>query len=694
MNGKKLCEMSGLLLAFSLAAAAQAPSAGAAKPAAQAPAAPEAQVHGINPANLDPSVKPCQDFFRYATGGWVAKNPIPPEYPRWGSFDLLALRNQEELKGILESAEKDAKAPAGSVERKLGEFYAAAMDEKKADELGSKPLQPEMERIAALKDLKGLSAEAAELQHHGVNVFFGVGSEQDKKDATLVIAGFHQGGLSLPDRDYYLKDDPRSKALREAYEKHVANVFQLLGDPAPKAAAEAQTVLKLETELAKVSMPRVEMRNPQATYHPMAFAELSTLAPDFDWPVFAKETGLPPLGSHVNVAQPDFFKGLAAQLKAVPLEDWKTYFRWHLASRYSGALSANFVQENFDFSKTLTGAQKDQPRWKKAVGATNGALGMALGELYVKQYFSPESKAQVLDILHHIKAALREDLTTLPWMSEPTRKAALAKLDMIVEKIGYPDKWRDYSKLDITAGDYFGNLWRASAFEDARDLAKIGKPLDRTEWGMTPPTVNAYYDPHMNEIVFPAGILQPPFFDPKADLAVNYGGIGAVIGHEITHGFDDQGSQYDGEGNLKNWWTPEDLKNFKARGECIADQASSFVVDGDLHLQGKLVEGEAIADLGGVTLAYRAYHLALQGKPAPVENGFTGDQRFFLGFANVWASSIRPQMARMLATVDPHPAAPYRVNGTLSDMPAFHEAFGCKAADPMVRAADKMCQIW
>ena len=678
--------LAGLLLAAPWCATlAQEPKTKESKPQA-APV-----VHGIDPANLDTSVKPCEDFFKYATGGWVAKHPIPPEYPRWGSFDALALRNQEELKGILEAAEKDTKAPTGSIERKLGEFYAAAMDEKKADELGVKPLQPELQAIADVKDMKGLAKEAAILQHHGVNVFFGVGSEQDAKDATEVIAGFHQGGLSLPDRDYYLKDDPKTKAVRDAYVAHVTKVFELLGDPADKAAAEAQTVLKLETALAKVSMSRVERRDPKATYHPMAFAEIATLTPDFDWTLYAREIGLPEIKGHVNVGEPEFFKGLAAELKTVPLNDWKTYLRWHLVSRYSGALSSDFVKENFAFSRTLTGAQQDLPRWKKAVSATNGAMGMALGELYVKQYFSPEAKAQVLDILHHIKAALREDLETVPWMSASTRKAAIFKLDKIVEKIGYPDKWRDYSKLQIVPGDYVGNLWRASSFEDARDLAKIGKPLDRTEWGMTPPTVNAYYDPGMNEIVFPAGILQPPFFDPKANLADNYGGIGAVIGHEITHGFDDQGSQYDAYGNLKNWWTPSDLKAFKERGQCIVDQASQYVVDNDLHLQGKLVEGEAIADLGGLTLAFRAYHMALGDKPAPVVDGFTGDQQFFLSFANVWASSTRPQFARLLATVDPHPPARYRVNGTLSDMPAFAKAFGCTAG-PM--AAAKGCQVW
>ncbi len=653
---------------------------------------PPAEIHGIDPANLDRAVKPCDDFYQFATGGWAARNPIPPAFPRWGSFDVLAERNQEQLRTILEAAAKDGSAPAGSIEKKLGDFYAAAMNVEAVDAAGAKPLAPEMERIAAIKGVDDLGAEAARLQRLGVNVFFSFGSEQDAKDATKVIAGVSQSGLGMPDRDYYLKDDERSKSIREAYVKHVAKDFELLGDAAEAAAAQAQTVLKLETEMARASLSRIERRNPQATYHPTTQAELRTLAPDFPWESYFGAVGMAAPAS-LNVGMPDFFKSLSAQLKAVPLQDWKTYLRWHLVRAYAPYLSAPFVSENFTYSQVFTGSKEDLPRWRKAVSATNGALGFDLGQLYVKAHFSPESKAKVLEILHNIRAALKDDLQGLAWMSEATRTQALAKLARIEEKIGYPDKWRDYSALKIDRSSYAGNVMRANEFEFQRDLNKIGKPVDRTEWGMTPATVNAYYSQQKNEIVFPAGILQPPFFDPKADDAVNYGGIGVVIGHEITHGFDDKGSQYDGEGNLKNWWTPEDLKAFQAKGENIVEQASGFVVDGDLHQQGKLVEGEAIADLGGVTLAYKAYEKALGGKPAPVVGDFTGDQRFFLSFATVWAQNIRPQYARMLATVDSHPAARYRVNGTLSTVPAFARAFGCEAG-PMVHSDFAAHQIW
>ena len=683
-----------LVLAGSILAASLSLCAASAQEPAPAPTPEKSKVHGINPANMNTQIKPCEDFFDYATGGWQAQNPIPAAYPRWGTFDELALRNQQDLKTILEAAAKDDKAPAGSIERKLGDFYFAAMNEKAIDAAGAKPLEPEMKRIEAIKDMAGLADEVARLHRLGVNAFFGVGSDQDAKDATKVIADVFQGGLGMPDRDYYLKEDDKSKALRDAYQKHVAKMLELVGDAPETAAAEAQTVMTIETALAKVSMTRVQRRDPQATYHVMAVTELSTLAPEFPWKDYMGGIGLGSLQS-LNVSQPDFFKGMGEELKAVPLKDWKTYLRWHYLREASPYLSSDFVKENFAYSQNFSGSKEDLPRWRKAVSATNAALGEDLGQLYVKDYFSPESKAKVLEILHNIKAALKDDLETLPWMSEATRKQAIFKLGKIEEKIGYPDKWRDYSALKIDRDSYVGNMMRASEFEFQRDLDKIGKPVDRTEWHMTPPTVNAYYSPQMNEIVFPAGILQPPFFDPKADDAVNYGAIGVVIGHEITHGFDDKGSQFDAYGNLKNWWTPEDLKNFNERGECIAKQFSSYVVDNDLHLQGKLVEGEAIADLGGVTLAYKAYQKSLGDRPAPAAiDGFTAQQRFFLGFATVWASNIRPQFARFLATIDPHPPAQWRVNGTLANVPEFAKAFGCKGTGPMVNEKDLHCQIW
>ncbi len=649
---------------------------------------------GIDLSNLDRNCQPCQDFFTFATAGWVTKHPIPAAFPRWGTFDALAERNQEQLRGILEKAAADASAKPGSIERKLGDFWAAAMDEKKIDAEGAKPLAPELARIEAVTDTASLAAEVAHLQTLGVNALFQVGSRQDAKDATKVIAAVAQGGLGLPDRDYYLKDDARSKSIRDAYVAHVTRIFELLGDAPAKAATEAKTVLALETGMAKISMSRVERRDPKKTYNPTEVAALVEEAPAFAWKPYFSELGLASLKS-LNVGQPAFFEGMSADLAKVELGQWKTYLRWHLAAEASPYLSSDFVKENFAFSRTLTGAKEDQPRWRKAVAATNAALGEDLGQLYVKEYFSPASKAKVLEILHNIRAALKDDLTTLPWMSQATRTQALAKLAKIEEKIGYPDKWKDYSALAIDRTSYLGNMFRAAEFEFQRDLAKIGQPVDRTEWHMTPPTVNAYYNPSMNEIVFPAGILQPPFFDPNADDAVNYGAIGAVMGHEITHGFDDHGSQYDGNGNLRDWWAPADLAAFKARGEKIVNQASAYAVDADTHLNGKLVEGEAIADVGGVTLAYKAYQRSLQGKPKPpVIDGFTGNQRFFLGFATVWASSVRPEFARMLATVDPHPAARYRVNATLANIPAFAEAFGCKQGQSMVLDAKERADIW
>lgn len=648
---------------------------------------------GLDRSWLDPTAKPCDDFFQYATGGWRASHTIPPDYPRWGTFSELALRNQKELRGILEKAAADKKAPAGSITRRLGDFYASAMDMKTRDALGVKPLQGYFKKIDNIKNMKELAVETARLQRLGANVLFRIGSHQDAKDATKMIAWTLQGGLGLPDRDYYLKEDKRSKAMREAYIKHIARSFELAGVGSEKAKANADLILRLETALAKSSMSRVKMRDPKATYNPMSVEDFKRTAPKFPWNAFLNELGLSGL-KELSVAQPDFFKALSGELSDIPIDSWKTYLRWHLLSEASSSLSTNFIKENFAFTKGFTGAKKLRPAWRRAVSATDGALGDDLGQIYVKEYFSPESKKRALAILHNVKEALREDLETLAWMSPATRQQALVKLSMIEEKIGYTTKWKDYSSVKINRKTYLENVFAANRYEFRRDLEKIGKPVDRTEWGMIPPTVNAYYDPPMNQIVFPAGILQHPFFDPARDDAYNYGAIGAVMGHEITHGFDDKGSQYDGHGNLKNWWAPEDLKKFKERGERIVAQADAYSVGDGQRLKGKLVEGEAIADLGGVTLALRAYHRSLKGKKATVLEGFTGDQRFFLGFAGVWAQNTRPAFAHFLATVDPHPPAPFRVNNTLSNVPAFARAFGCESECTMAYPEDKTAQIW
>ncbi len=648
--------------------------------------------HEFDAANLDRTCKPCDDFFQFANGGWLKNNPIPPEYPMWGSFVTLAERNQEELRGILEAA-SFAKALAGSNVQKLGDFYASCMDTTAIDAATLKPLVPEFASIDSIHDLPSLVERAAKLQTAGVEVLFAFGSDQDFMDSTRVIGEANQGGLGLPDRDYYTRDDTDSKKLREQYVQHVAKMLELAGDSTEKAAAEATSILTIETSLAKASMTNVELRDPTAIYHKMPIADAQTLTPNLPWPAYFRAVGSASL-SEINIGQPDFFKALNSLLASVTLSDWKTYLRWHLLNNTASALSDPFVQENFAFNgKILTGAKELRPRWKRCTAATDQYLGEALGQVYVQKYFPPEAKARALDLVHNLIAALRADIPTLSWMSPATKKAAIEKFEAFGIKIGYPDKWRDYSSLKVDRGLYAANLLRAREFAYARDLAKIGKPVDRGEWGMTPPTVNAYYSPQMNDINFPAGILQPPFYDPKRDDAYNYGSIGSIIGHEITHGFDDQGAQFDAKGNLKSWWTPEDLKNFHDRGDCIAKQFDGYVVEGDLHQNGKLVEGESIADLGGAAIAYAAFEKSMEAKPREKDaDGFTPEQRFFLGFAQNWAVNIRPELAKLQANTDPHPLPHFRGNGPLSNMAEFAKAFGCKKGDPMVR--EQICKIW
>ena len=647
---------------------------------------------GFDTASLDKTCKPCDDFFQFAMGGWMKNNPIPPEYSSWGSFTVLADKNQQALRQILEAAEK-SNAPAGSNERKVGDFYASCMDTAAIEAAGTKPIDAVLQRIAETTNARGLPALTAQLQQQGIGVLFRFTSGQDAKESTQVIAIALQGGLGLPERDYYLRDDDKSKKLRDDYIKHAAKMFELLGDTPDKAAAEAMTVLNLETSLAKASMSNVDLRDPIKTYHKMKLAEVQSLTPDLSWDSYLKTAGHAAV-TEMNVAQPDFFKALDTQLTSTSLEDWKTYFRWHLLDAAAPALSEKFVNEDFDFrGRILTGAKQIQPRWKRCVQVTDRNLGEALGQVYVQKYFPPEAKAHALEMVHNLIAALRDDLKTLPWMGPETRAQATAKLEAFTVKIGYPDKWRDYSALKVDRSSYLQNLQRGAEFEFQRRLNKIGQPVDRTEWGMTPPTVNAYNNSSMNEIVFPAGIMQPPFYDPKADDAVNYGGMGAVIGHEITHGFDDHGSQFDGRGNLKNWWSSDDLKNFKERAQCVSDQFDGYVVDGDLHENGKLVLGESIADLGGLTISYAAYEKSLQGKPRPPDkDGFTPEQQFFLGWAQVWGANERLEYARLMANTNPHPLPRFRGNGPLSNMAEFAQAFACKKGDAMVRA--QVCKIW
>ena len=647
---------------------------------------------GFDTANLDKSCKPCDDFYQFAMGGWMKANPIPPEYSTFGSFTRLADQNQQNLRNILEDAAK-AKAAPGSNEQKIGDFYAGCMDTTAIDAAGTKPLEPELARIANITKIAGLQAEAEHLHSIGAGALFRFTSRQDLKDSSVVIGTASQGGLGLPERDYYLKDDDKSRQLRDAYVKHIANMFGMLGDPADQSAAEATAILKIETALATASTKNTDLRDPEKNYHMMTLADLKRLTPNFSWEAYFRGAGHPEL-KQINVGQPEFFKALDAQLTATPLDDWKIYLRWHLLNTAAQALPEKFVAEEFDFrDKTLTGAKEIQPRWKRCAQATDRALGEALGQIYVQRYFPPESKARALEMVNNLIAALRDDLQTISWMGPATRAQATAKLQAFAVKIGYTDKWRDYSSLKIDRSSYLQNGFRAAAFEAARRLDKIGKPVDRTEWGMTPPTVNAYNSSSMNEIVFPAGIMQPPFYDPKADDAVNYGGMGAVIGHEITHGFDDEGSKFDGHGNLRDWWTAEDRKNFDERASCVQAQFDGYEVEPGLHQNGKLVLGESIADLGGLAISYAAYEKSLEGKPRPQDiEGFTPEQRFFLGWAQVWGANQRPEAARLQTKTNPHPLSRFRGIGAPSNLAEFAKAFGCKRGDPMVR--EHACKIW
>jgi putative endopeptidase len=650
--------------------------------------------HGYDLASLDKNTSACTDFYQYANGGWLAANPIPAAYSSWGVGNLLDEKNREMLHEILEAAAKNPSAPKGSSEQKVGDYYATCMDEAKIESEGLKPLQPEFDRIAKVTDQKTLQAEIAYLHSMGINVLFVADSTQDFKNSAEVTADLGQGGIGLPDRDYYTKSDDKSKTIRDAYLKHVAAMFVLTGDDADKASAEAQTIMALETKLAEASLTRVELRDPEKLYHRMSVSQTSELAPGFDWPVYFQRIGVPPK-TDVNVEAPEFFKALNQQLTTVPMSDWQTYLRWHVLNNSAAGLSAKFVDEDFNFrGKTLQGSKENLPRWKRCVAGTDRVLGEALGEVYVKKAFPPAAKARALDMVHNLEAALKSDISTLSWMGEATRKQAIVKLDAFLNKIGYPDKWRDYSSLELDRGSYLTNRFRANAFAKRRELNKIGKPVDKTEWGMSPPTVNAYYNPQINEIVFPAGILQPPFFDPLADDAFNYGGMGSVIGHEMTHGFDDEGRQFDSTGNLANWWTDSDLKAFTERATCVKDQFNNFEVEKGLNENGQLVLGESIADLGGIVVAYAAFQKAMEGKPRTVVDGFTPEQRFFLGYARGWATNMRPELARLLVNVDPHPLPKFRVNGPVSNMPEFAAAFQCKTGDKMARPDKDRCQIW
>ena len=640
---------------------------------------------------LNTSVSPNQDFYTYANGNWQKNNPIPPEYASWGSFNIVNDRVQDIIHQMLIKASANSKAKPGSIEQKVGDFYYSGMDEDSINKLGITPLKDEFAQIEAIKSIQDLQHELIHLHQIGVDALFGFGSMQDYKDSTLMIGAVVQSGLGLPDRDYYLKDDAKFKKIREGYIDHMTKMFELLGDKTEKAGQEAKTVMDIETKLATASMSQVDQRDPNAVYHMMAIAELDKITPDFSWPQYFKAFNQEK-NTQINAAMPGFFKAVNELLKTISLDDWKVYLRWHLLDTFASYLSKPFVDQTFKMVTVLSGAEKILPRWKRVVSTENGALGFAIGKLYVEKYFSPASKKAVLEMLQNIRLVLREDISTLNWMTPATRQEALKKLDLMEERVGYPSKWWDYSSLKVDRGSYVLNVIRANQFLIKRDLDKIGKPVDRSEWGMTPQTINAYYDPSMNNLNIPAGILQAPFFDPKAPAALNYGSIGFVMGHEMTHGFDDQGAKFNGHGNLKDWWTPSDLAKFNKATQCIINQFSGYVVDGDMHVQGKLVVGEATADLGGITLAYRAFHRSKEYKNAKTIDGMTPDQQFFLGTAHVWATNIRPQQLRHQVTTDPHPPAKYRVNGSLANIPQFQQAFNIPNNSPMVN--ENRCVIW
>jgi putative endopeptidase len=661
---------------------------------AASPLAAQQQTKPIDPANIDTTCAACTDFFAYADGGWLKRATIPGDQPAWGAFNELQERNFEALREVLTEAAANARTTKDPNLAKLGTFYGSCMDSTRIEAQGAKPIEPELKRIAAIHDRAGLRGAIAHLQGIGINAGFNFRSNLDAKNSSRVIAEAYQDGLGLPDRDYYTREDSASRALVAKYQDHVTRMLRLLGDDSTTAGGGAKAVLGIENALARSSMTRVEQRDPNAIYHLTKASDLAAIAPTLAWRDYFREVGLGNV-TEVNVAQPVFLKTFDSLLANAPLQDWKSYLRWQLVTHRAAALSSPFVAENFRFRSTvLRGVTEMRPRWKRCLIATDGAMGEILGQAYVAKYFTPEAKARALEMVRNIQAEFRSRLGQLSWMTDATKQKAYVKLDAIINKIGYPDRWRDYSALEIKNDAYALNESRADAFEVRRSWNKIGKPVDRTEWLMSPPTVNAYYNPPINEVVFPAGIMQPPFFDPKADDAVNYGGMGAVIGHEITHGFDDEGRQYDAKGNLSGWWSEADDKAFTERAQVVRRQFDGYVAIDSLHVNGQLTLGENIADFGGLTIAYGAYQRSLGGKEPPKIDGFTGPQRFFLAWAQVWRGKYRPEYARLLVQTDPHAPQRFRTNGPLSNMPEFARAFGCKAGDAMVQADSVRAQIW
>ena len=668
-------------------------SAAAAHP--QASGAPELPYSpSLNLTSIDKSIDPCVNLYQYSCGRWQQQNPIPPDQTGWSVYGKLYEDNLNFLRGILEQAAATT-GQRDTVTQKIGDFYAACIDESAIETRGITAIQPQLDAIARLQSVHDLAALAAQFHlYSNRSMLFGAGSSQDPDNSDQVIAELDQGGLGLPDRDYYTKDDAKSKEARERYLQHVQKTFEMLGDKPETAKANAQTLMRIETSLANASWTRVEQRDPYKLKHKMDLAALKALVPNFDWQTYYAQLQYPQFPI-LNVSAPAFFKKLNAELASEPLANWKTYLRFRVVDLASPYLSASFVQENFDFYRGyLRGAKEMQPRWKRCVQYTDRDLGEALGQAYVKKVFSPELKQSTLDMVQRIEAAMELRIRNLDWMSPETKQQALVKLHGIRNKIGYPDKWRDYSSVAITRNDFLGDVRNAIGFEARRDINKIGKPVDRGEWDMTPPTVDAGYNPQMNDINFPAGVLQPPLYDAKLDDAPNYGDTGGTIGHELTHGFDDEGSQFDAKGNLKNWWTKADREKFEERTKCVSDQYSSYVVVDDVHINGKLTMGEDVADLGGEILAYIAWKDANKNKKLQPIDGLSPEQRFFIGYAQWDCANDRPEDLRLRAQVDPHSPAQYRINGVVVNMPEFAQAFGCKAGQPMVKPTEKVCRVW
>jgi putative endopeptidase len=656
---------------------------------------PTSATSGIDLSNLDKNIKPTDDFYQFVNGNWVRNNPIPNSESSWGSFKELHEKNTTKLGAILKEAAADKTAKPGSNTQKIGDFYSMAMDSVKLNKEKAVPLAPELALIDKITNTTDLLKEVGHLHAIGANTMFNIVVDQDPKISTEYITQFYQGGLGLPDRDYYTNTDDRSLGIQTAYVTHIGNMFKLLGDQPEVAEKNAKVVYDIEANLAKASMTQIEQRDPQAQYNKKTMPELLALTPDLQLNAYLEAINIKGI-NNVIVGQPEFFKELNKDVKSVSLADWKTYLRWTLVNRSANKLSDDFINESFKFyGNTLVGIPTLKARWKRALEATDASLGDALGQLFVKKYFTEDSKKRVNTMVDNLLAAYRVRIASRDWMSEETKKQANLKLDKVIRKLGYPDKWKDYSTLDIKRDSYLANSFRANTYAFKDMVNHLGKPIDRQAWMMTAPTINAYYNPTINEIVFPAGIMQPVFFNPEADDAVNYGSMGAVIGHELTHGFDDQGAQYDADGNLKNWWTKEDMERFKAKTDRLVKQFDSYVAIDDVHVKGALTLGENIADLGGLTIAYYALKKSLEGKPVPAKiDGFTAEQRFFIAWAQAWRVNMRPAFLKNMIQTNPHSPGNFRANAAPSNMQEFYDAFGVKPGDKMYRPKEERAEIW